>query len=148
MRIRKHCGRRPAKGKLGKASWTNSSRKSVGIGSSGSLKRERSPTPLEYASDHQVPSSSRGPQEDRPSHEGSPDYSKWVPSDHFGRMSAWLANVDLGKPPSDEEEARSRFGIGWAEEAARAEAEAHQDFEDEEIEGLVDTHTSPMPRCG
>ena len=37
-------------------------------------------------------------------------------------MSAWLANVDLGEPLSDEEEARSRFGIGWAEEAARAEA--------------------------
>ena len=48
-------------------------------------------------------------------------------------MSEWLANVDLGKPPSDEEEAQSRFGIGWAEEAARAEAEAHQDFKDEEI---------------
>ena len=63
-------------------------------------------------------------------------------------MSEWLANVDLGKPLSDEETAWSRFGIGWAEEAARAEAEAHQDFKDEEIEGLVDTHTSPMPRCG
>ena len=63
-------------------------------------------------------------------------------------MSAWLADVDLGKPPCDEEEARSWFGIGWVEEAARAEAEAHQDFEDEEIEGLLDTHTSPMPRCG
>ena len=110
--------------------------------------RERSPTPLEYASDHQVPSSSRGPQEDRPSREGSPDYSKWVSSDYFRKMLEWLANVDLGKPPSDEEEAWSQFGIGWAEEAARAEAEAHQDFEDEEIEGLVDTHTSPVPRCG
>ena len=63
-------------------------------------------------------------------------------------MSAWLANVDLGKPPSDEESARSRFGIGWAEEAARAEAEARQDLEDEEIENLVDTHDSPIPRCG
>ena len=131
-----------------KASWTNSSKKSVEIGSSGSSKRARSPTPLEYASDHQVPSSSRDPQEDWLSSEGSPDYSKWVSSDYFRKMSAWLANVDLGKPPSDEEEARSRFGIGWAEEAARAEAEAHQDFKDEEIEGLVDTHTSPMPRCG
>ena len=63
-------------------------------------------------------------------------------------MEKWLANVDLEKPPSDEEEARGRFGIGWAEEAARVEAEAHQDFEDEEIEGLVDTHTSPIPCCG
>ena len=148
MRIRKRRGRRQAKGKLGKASWTNSSRKSVGTGSSGSLKRERSPTPLEYASDHQVPSLSRVPQEGRPSREESPDYSKWVLSGHFARMEKWLANVDLGKPPSDEEEARGRFGIGWAEEVARAEAEAHQDFEDEEIEGLVDTHSSPIPRCG
>ena len=120
----------------------------MGIGSSGSLKRERSPTPLEYASDHQVPSSSRDPLEDRPSREGSPDYSKWVSSNYFRKMSEWLANVDLGKPPSDEEEARSRFGIEWVEEVARAEAEAHQDFEDEEIEGLIDTHTSPVPCCG
>ena len=103
---------------------------------------------MEYASDHQVPSSSRVPQEDRPSHEESPNYSKWVSSDYFGKMSAWLVNVDLGKPPSDEEEARSRFGIGWAVEGARAEAEVHQDFEDEEIEGLVDTHSSPVPHCG
>ena len=131
-----------------KVSWTNSSKKSVETGSSGLLKRVRSPTPLEYASDHQVPSSSRGPLEDWLGREDSPDYSKWVPSDHFGRMVDWLTNVDLGEPPSDKEKARSRFGIGWAEEAARAEAEAHQDFEDEEIEGLVDTHTSPVPRCG
>ena len=148
MGIRKCRGRRQPKGKLVKASWTNSSRKSVGTGSSGSLKRERSPTPLEYASDHQVPSSSRDPLEDQPSREDSPDYSKWVPSGHFARMSEWLANVDLGKPPSDEEAARSQFGIGWAEEAARAEAEAHQDLKDEEIENLVDTHNSPVPRCG
>ena len=142
------CHGQQAKGKLMKASWTNSSKKSVETGSSGSLKRARSPTPLEYASDHQVPSSSRVPQEERPSHEESPNYSKWVPSDHFGKMMDWLANVDLGEPPSDEEKAQSQFGIGWAEEAARAEAEAHQDFEDEEIKGLVDTHSSPVPCCG
>ena len=101
-----HRGRgQQAKGKLVKASWTNSSRKSVETGSSGSSKRARSPTPLEYASDHQVPSSSRVPQEDRPSREDSPDYSKWVPSDHFGKMMDWLANVDLGEPPSDGEKA-------------------------------------------
>ena len=117
-------------------------------GSSGSSKRVRSPTPLEYVSDHQVQSLSRGPQEGQPSREDSPDYSKWVPSGHFVKMSEWLANVDLRKPPSDEEEARGRFGIGWIDEAARAEAEAHQDFEDEEIAGLVDTHDSPVPRCG
>ena len=106
MRIRRHWGCRQAKGKLVKASWTNSSRKSVETGSSGSSKRARSPTPLEYASDHQVPSSSRVPQEGRPSREDSPDYSKWVLSGHFAKMEKWLANVDLGKPPSDEEEAR------------------------------------------
>ena len=43
MRIRKRRGHQ-AKGKLMKASWTNSSRKSVETGSSGSLKRARSPT--------------------------------------------------------------------------------------------------------
>ena len=111
MQIRRRCGRQ-AKGKLVKASWTNSSRKSVETGSSGSLKRVRSPTPLEYASDHQVPSSSRVPQEGQPSCEESPNYSKWVPSNHFGKMMEWLANVDLGEPPSDEEKARSWFGIG------------------------------------
>ena len=63
-------------------------------------------------------------------------------------MMEWLANVNLGEPPSDEEKARSRFGIGWAEKAVRAEAEAYQDFKDEEIEGLVDTHSSPVPCCG
>ena len=55
MRICRCCGQQ-AKGKLMKASWTNLSKKSVETGSSGSLKRARSPTPLEYASDHQVPS--------------------------------------------------------------------------------------------
>ena len=88
-----------------KVSWTNLSKKSVETGSSGLLKRARSPTPLEYASDHQVPSLSRVPQEDRLSCEGSPDYSKWVSSDYFGKMLEWLANVNLGEPPSDEEKA-------------------------------------------
>ena len=135
MRILRRRGCRQLKGKLVKASWTSLSRKSVEIGSSGSSKRVRSPTPLEYASDHQVPSSSRDPQEDRPSREDSPDYSKWVPSGHFAKMSEWLANVDLGKPPSDEEEARSRFGIGWAEETARAEARSEEHTS--ELQSLV-----------
>ena len=43
-RIRRYRGRRQAKGKLVKVSWTNSSRKSVEIGSSDSSKRARSPT--------------------------------------------------------------------------------------------------------
>ena len=105
MRTLKRHGRRQAKGKLVKVSWTNSSRKSVETGSSGLLKRARSPTLLEYASDHQVPSSSRVPPEDWPSREDSPNYSQWVSSGHFVKMEKWLANVDLGEPPSDEEEA-------------------------------------------
>ena len=80
MRIRRQRGRQ-AKGKLMKVSWTNSSRKSVETGSSGSLKRVRSPTPLEYALDHLILSLSRVPQEDRPSHEESPNYSP-TPSNH------------------------------------------------------------------
>ena len=72
MRIHRRRGRHQTKGELVKASWTNSSRKSVEIGSSGSLRRARSPTLLEYASDHPVPSSSRVPQGSLTSHEGSP----------------------------------------------------------------------------
>ena len=94
-----------AKGKLVKVNWTNSSKKSVETGSSGSLKRVRSPTPLEYASDHPVPSLSQVPQGSPMSHEGSPNYSKWVSSNYFGKMMEWLANVNLGEPPSDEEKA-------------------------------------------
>ena len=86
MRIRRRCGRRQTKGKLVKASWTDSSRRSVEIGSSDSSKRVRSPAPLEYALDHQVPSLSRARQEDRPGCEDSPDYSKWVLSGHFAKM--------------------------------------------------------------
>ena len=63
-------------------------------------------------------------------------------------MVEWLADVDLGKPPIDKEEARSQFGIGWVEEAVRTEAEAHQDFKDGEIEDLVDTHSSPVACWG
>ena len=63
-------------------------------------------------------------------------------------MVEWLADVDPGKPPSDEEEARGQFGIRWAAEVARAEAEAFQDFEDEEIKGLIDTHDALVPHCG
>ena len=63
-------------------------------------------------------------------------------------MGKWLADVNLGKPPSDEEEARGQFGIGWASEVARAEAKAFQDFKDEEIKGLVDTHDAPVLHCG
>ena len=109
MRIRRRRGCQQIKGKLMKASWTNSSKRSVETGSSDSSKRARSPTLLEYALDHQVPSLSRDLQEDQPSREDSPDYSKWVSSDYFGKMSAWLANIDLGKPPSDDTGGRPLF---------------------------------------
>ena len=51
MRILRQHGHQE-KGKLVKASWTNSSKKSMETGTSGLLKRARSPTPLEYALDH------------------------------------------------------------------------------------------------
>ena len=50
----------------------SSSSKSVETGSSSSLKRVRSPTPLEYALDHPVPSFSKGHQGSLTSCEGSP----------------------------------------------------------------------------
>ena len=84
MQIHRWCGQQ-AKGKLVKASWTNSSKKSVETGSSGSLKRVRSPTLLEYASDHPISSLSRVHQDVLVSHEGSPNYSKWVSMITLGR---------------------------------------------------------------
>ena len=126
------------KGKFIKVSWTCSSRSLEEPGSIVlSTRRVRSPSPLEYTSDV--------PKEER---EGSPGYSKWVPSDYFGKMLGWLADVDLGKSPSYEEDAQGQFGIGWVDKVLQAEAEAWQDFKDEEIKGLVDTHNSPVPRCG
>ena len=79
--------------KLSKASWTSLNKKNWETGSSDSSKRVRSPTPLEYASDHPVPSSSKDPQGSLMSHEGSPNYSKWVSSNYFRKMVEWLANV-------------------------------------------------------
>ena len=126
------------KGKLIKVSWTHSSKSLEETGSTDSSKRRVwSLSPLEYALD--VP---------KEEGEGSPNYYKWVPSDYVGKMLEQLANVDLGKPPSDEEEAQGRFGIGWVEEVSWAEAEAWQDFKDEEVKDLVDTHNSPVPHCG
>ena len=58
-----------------------------------SPKRPRSPTPLEYVND------------DKPMKEVEPDWSKWVANPHLNRLEKWLAEVDLGKPPSDEEKA-------------------------------------------
>jgi hypothetical protein len=130
--------RRDRRGRKGlvKASWTHSSKDLEEIGSIGSSKRKvRSLSPLEYASDV--------PEEER---EGSLEYSKWVSTDYFAQMQKWMSNVDLGKPPSDEEQARARFGIGWSDEGERAEAEAILELEDDEVANLVDTHRRRAPR--
>ena len=61
-------------------------------------------------------------------------------------MGKWLAEVDLGKPPSDEEEARARFRISWSSEEERAEANAREEEDADEIEGLLRTHERKPPR--
>ena len=87
-----------------------------------SKKRVRSLSPLEYA---------EGILMER---EPSPDYSRWVSPLYFVRLQEQLAKVGLGKPPSDEEQARASFGIGWADEAASAKANTLQDFKDSWID--------------
>jgi hypothetical protein len=123
---------RQAQGKLVKASWTRSSKSPEETGSFNSPRRKvvRSPSSLEYLSD--VPREER----DRT----SPDWSRQVPGDYFLRMDLRLAEVDLGRPPCDEESGRARFGIGWTNEAERIEAERVLALDDANIAGLVDTH--------
>ena len=58
-----------------------------------SPKRPRSPTPLEYVTDDEL---MKGVE---------PDWSEWVANPHLNRLGRWLADVDLGKPPSDEKRA-------------------------------------------
>ena len=99
-----------------------------------SLERVRSPTPLEYIED------------DEPMKEGELDWSEWVPNPHLNHLGKWLADVDLGKPPSNEEMARARFGLGWSSKEEREEVEVQEDFNDSEIEGLIRTHTHRPPR--
>ena len=60
------------KGKLIKASWTNSFKMGVETGSYNSSKRVRSPTPLEYALDHLVLGLSSINQDILRDHEGEP----------------------------------------------------------------------------
>ena len=68
------------------------------------------------------------------------DWTEWVPNPHLNRLGKWLAEMDLEKPPSDEEEARNRFGLGWSSEEERGEVKAQEDFNESEIEGLLRTH--------
>ena len=78
--------------------------------------------------------------------EVEPDWSEWVDDPSFNYLGRWLAKVDLGEPPSDEEKARSRFRISWSSEEERAEANAYEDEEADEIEGLLRTHERKPPR--
>ena len=98
-----------------------------------SPKRPRSPTPLEYADDN------------KPMKEVEPDWSKWVANPHLNHLGKWLADVDSGKPPSDEEKAREQFRISWSSEEERAEANAYEDEEADEIDGLLRTHERKPP---
>ena len=84
---------------------TSSLKNKETIGSIGLSRRVRSPTPLEYALDDPVPDLSMKDEDVPMGCEGSPNYSKWVPSDCFSKMLEWLADINLGKPLSDEEEA-------------------------------------------
>ena len=75
-----------------------------------------------------------------------PDWKEWVPNPHLNRLGKWLAEMDIGKPPSDEEVARKRFRLGWSSEEERKEVEAQEEFDESEIEGLLRTHTRRPPR--
>ena len=78
--------------------------------------------------------------------EVEPDWTEWVPNPHLNHLGKWLAEVDLGKPPSDEETAREQFGLGWSSKEERVEVKAQEDFDESEIEGLISTHTRRRPR--
>ena len=99
-----------------------------------SPKRPRSPTPLEYVDDNE------------PMKEVELDWSEWVANPHLNRLGKWLAEVDLGKPPSDEEKAWEQFRISWSSEEERAKANAYEDEEADEIDGLLRTHEHKPPR--
>ena len=73
------------------------------------------------------------------------DWSEWVANPHLNRLGRWLADIDLGKPPSDEEKAQERFGIGWSSEEERAEANAYEEEEADKIDGLLRTHEHKPP---
>ena len=58
-----------------------------------SPERMRSLTPLEYTKDNE------------PMKEVEPDWKEWVPNPYLSHLGKWLAETDLGRPPSDEETA-------------------------------------------
>ena len=73
------------------------------------------------------------------------DWKEWVPNPHLNCLGKWLAETDLGKPPSDKEQACGWFGIGWSSEEERAEANAYENEEANEIDGLLRTHEYKPP---
>ena len=77
--------------------------------------------------------------------EVEPEWSKWVANPYLNYLGKWLAVVDLGEPPSDEEKAREQFRIGWSSEEERAKANAYEDEEANEIDGLLRTHERKPP---
>ena len=83
--------------------------------------------------------------DDEPIKEVKPDWSEWVSNPYLNYLGKWLANTDLGKPPSDEEQAREQFRLGLSSEEERAEVEVQEDFDESEIEGLIRTHTHRPP---
>ena len=83
--------------------------------------------------------------DDEPMEEGELDWTEWVPNPHLNCLGKWLADVDSGKPPSDEEKAREQFGISWSSQEEREEVEVQEDFDNSEIEGLIRTHTHRPP---
>ena len=98
-----------------------------------SPERVRSPIPLEYVEDDELMK------------EVELDWKEWVPNPHLNRLGKWLAETDLGKPHSDEETARERFGLSWSSEEERGEVKVQEDFDESEIEGLLRTHTHRPP---
>ena len=83
--------------------------------------------------------------DDEPMKEVKSDWKEWVPNPYLNRLGKWLAETDLGKPPSDEETARKQFGLGWCSQDEREGVEAQEYFDESKIEGLIRTHTCCPP---
>ena len=88
---------------------------------------------MEYAND------------DEPMKEVEPDWTEWVSNPYLNCLGKWLAETDLGKPPSDKEQAQEWLGLSWSSEEERAKVEVQEDFNESKIEGLIRTHARPPP---
>ena len=78
--------------------------------------------------------------------EVEPDWTEWVPNPYLNCLGKWLAEADLGKPPSDKEMAQEQFGLNWCSQDEREEVQVQENFDESEIEGLIRTHTRCPPR--